>query len=452
MGLGWFGAPEHNRWLAQETHALLRFARAAKVPAGFGWIGEDGQVDTSHPVETWITGRMTFAFSVGTLLGVPGCRRYADHGVRALRNVLRDRVNGGWHSAVRHELDEQGAGVAVQEGARKECYQHAFVLFAAAAATAAGRPGAHDLLVDAMEVYERYWWDEVRGLPLEAYNTDFSKAEDYRGINAAMHTVEAFLVTADVTGDLKWLERALQIIDFAVNQQARAHQWRLPEHYDARWRPVLDYNQDRPADPFRPFGVTPGHGLEWARLTVQAMMALKARGKEAPEWMLDAAEALFDRARSDGWRVDGAPGFVYTTDFEGQPVVHERMHWVVCEGVSAAAALRWAALEQGRQEIELEHFEHCYRAWLDYAEEYLIAEPGRWWHELDQDNRPSTRTWKGHPDVYHALQMTLLPRLPVWPAIPQAVAARKLDAPAPARPSGARQEGGRGRQWGFFGY
>ncbi|EEH65220.1 hypothetical protein HMPREF0058_1920, partial [Actinomyces urogenitalis DSM 15434] len=39
----------------------------------------------------------------------------------------------------------------------------------------------------------------------------------------------------------------------------------------------------------------------------------------------------------DGWRVDGGPGFVYTTDFAGEPVVHERMHWVVCEGVSAAA-------------------------------------------------------------------------------------------------------------------
>ena len=31
MGLGWFGAPEHTRWLAAETHALLAYARAARV-------------------------------------------------------------------------------------------------------------------------------------------------------------------------------------------------------------------------------------------------------------------------------------------------------------------------------------------------------------------------------------------------------------------------------------
>ena len=134
MGLGWFGAPEHNRWLAAETHALLRYGRAAKVPAGFGWIGEDGAVDASHPVELWITGRMTFAFSLGTLMGIPGCRRFADHGVRALSRVMRDHEHGGWYSAVGHELDAEGHGVPVDAQAHKECYQHAFVLLAAATA------------------------------------------------------------------------------------------------------------------------------------------------------------------------------------------------------------------------------------------------------------------------------------------------------------------------------
>ena len=351
MGLGWFGAPEHNRWLAAETHALLHFARSAKVPAGFGWIGEDGQVDTSHPVELWITGRMTFAFSLGALMGIPGCRRYADHGVRSLSRVMRDTEHGGWYSAVGHELDAKGRGVPVDPEGRKECYQHAFVLLAAAAATAADRPGAHELLRDAMAVQDRYWWDETYGLPFESYARDFTDPEDYRGINAAMHTVEAYLAVSDVTGDLTWLTRAVQIIDFAVNVQARTNDWHLPEHYDTRWRPDLDYNKDQPAHPFRPYGVTPGHGLEWARLIVQARSALVTRSLPVPDWMLDAAEELFDRARTDGWRVDGAPGFVYTTDFNGTPIVHERMHWVVCEGISAAAALRRALLDDGRGEI-----------------------------------------------------------------------------------------------------
>ena len=447
MGLGWFGAPEHKRWLAYETHALLHYARAAQVPTGFGWIGRDGEVDPTHPVELWVTGRMTFAFSLGALMGIPGCRRYADHGVRSLSRVMRDTEHGGWYSAVGHELDAKGRGVPVDPEGRKECYQHAFVLLAAAAATAADRPGAHELLRDAMAVQDRYWWDETYGLPFESYARDFTDPEDYRGINAAMHTVEAYLAVSDVTGDLTWLTRAVQIIDFAVNVQARTNDWHLPEHYDTRWRPDLDYNKDQPAHPFRPYGVTPGHGLEWARLIVQARSALVTRSLPVPDWMLDAAEELFDRARTDGWRVDGAPGFVYTTDFNGTPIVHERMHWVVCEGISAAAALRRALLDDGRGEIEVEHYEHCYRSWVDYAEEYLIKSPGAWVHELDRDNEPSTRTWAGHPDVYHALQATLMSRLPVWPAMGQALAEGRLDKPASPIPASAQPS----RRRGFFG-
>ena len=303
------------------------------------------------------------------------------------------------------------------------------------------------LLRDAMEIQDRYWWDEDQQMPVESYAADFTDPEDYRGINAAMHTVEAYLATADVTGEVRWLERALKITDFAVNVQAREHGWRLPEHYSASWEPRLDYNRDEPAHPFRPYGVTPGHGLEWARLTVQLRGALINRSMSAPEWMLEAAEHIFDQARTDGWRVDGAPGFVYTTDFDGKPVVHERMHWVVCEGISASAAIRQALLDDGRGEIDVEHYEHCYRAWIDYAEEFLIEAPGVWTHELDRDNRPSTRTWAGHPDIYHALQATLMARLPVWPAIGQALAEGRLDEPNSLLPARASKPHRRG----FFG-
>lgn len=100
MALQWIGSPEHTRWLGQHTQALLDFARRSWVSGGFGWIGPDGVVDSSRPVELWITGRMTYVFSVGVLLGVPGCRRYADHGVQALTNAFWDETNGGWFSAI----------------------------------------------------------------------------------------------------------------------------------------------------------------------------------------------------------------------------------------------------------------------------------------------------------------------------------------------------------------
>ncbi len=43
----------------------------------------------------------------------------------------------------------------------------------------------------------------------------------YRGLNANMHTVEAFLAASDVTGDEKYRVRAGRIIDHVVGWASR---------------------------------------------------------------------------------------------------------------------------------------------------------------------------------------------------------------------------------------
>ncbi len=116
----------------------------------------------------------------------------------------------------------------------------------------------------------------------------------------------------------------------------------------------------------------------------------------------------------DGWFVDGAPGFVYTTDWDARPVVANRLHWVAAEAIAAAAAL-WKATGDPR-------YGDLHAQWWAYARRYLIdLEHGSWHHELDSANRPSSGTWSGKPDVYHALQATLLPLLPLNPSIALAV-------------------------------
>jgi mannose/cellobiose epimerase-like protein (N-acyl-D-glucosamine 2-epimerase family) len=74
-----------------------------------------------------------------------------------------------------------------------------------------------------------------------------------------MHTVEALLAAADATGERSHLERALRICTRVIHDLARSHDWRIPEHFDSDWTPVLDYNVDIPAHRFRPFGATVGH-------------------------------------------------------------------------------------------------------------------------------------------------------------------------------------------------
>src|SRR4029450_9029335 len=177
----------------------------------------------------------------------------------------------------------------------------------------------------------------------------------YRGVNANMHGVEALLAAADATGDHGLRERALGIARRVALEFAEPQGWRIPEHFDSHWHPrlgrtrgripehcdshwhpQLDHNRDRPDDQFQPYGATVGHGLEWSRL----LLHLEAALADPPDWLLAAAVGLFDRAGAGGWAVDGADGFVYTTDWDGTPVVRDRMHWVLAEAISAAAALR----------------------------------------------------------------------------------------------------------------
>ena len=218
-----------------------------------------------------------------------------------------------------------------------------------------------------------------------------------------MHLVEALLAAHDVTGDAGLLRRAARVTSRVVHELGTRHDFGLPEHFTPDWEPVLDFNRDDPAHPFRPYGVTIGHLLEWSRLT---LLLGRALGAEAPPWIEPDAAALFARAVADGWSEGANPGFCYTTDFEGRPVVTHRMHWVVAEAVAAADVLHQVTGRTAYAERR--------DAWLDLAmTRFADREGGSWWHEVDEQNRPSAVVWQGKPDVYHAYQALLTPLLPL---------------------------------------
>jgi mannose/cellobiose epimerase-like protein (N-acyl-D-glucosamine 2-epimerase family) len=386
------GVPQ-PAWLEAEPARLLEFARRAAHPrGGFAWLDATGSPVLDRPVETWVTCRMTHVFALASAAGRDTFRPLVDHGVSALRGSLRDAEHGGWYAAV----DDTGPG-----STDKRAYDHAFVVLAAASASVADAPGAAELLGEALTTFERHFWRESEGRVVDVWDRTWTHLEDYRGVNANMHAVEAMLAASDVLGDDVWAERAVRIVEHVVHDIARNHGWHLPEHFDASWQVRADYNQSDPAHPFRPYGVTIGHLLEWSRLALHVRHGL---GAQAPAWLLDDARCLFDTAVRDGWAVDGAEGFVYTTDFEGRPVVSQRMHWVAAEAIATAYALQQATGE--------DQYADWFVRWCAYARAHLVdLEGGSWHHELDARNRPAHTVWEGKPDVYHAYQAAILPSL-----------------------------------------
>jgi sulfoquinovose isomerase len=394
-GASWLRSPEHFGWLAAEAERLLDFAAGAAVAGGFGYLDEFGRPDPARPLELWINARMTYIHCLASMWGRAGAGELADFGIASLAGFHDDRY-GGWFSAI-------AEGTPVEE--RKDVYPHAFVVLAASAGVAAGRPGARAVLDEALDLVDTVMWSEADGLAMDSFDRQWRTADPYRGANANMHLTEALLTAADVTGDSLWRDRALSMATRLVHGEARGHGWRLPEHYDEHWEPDLDYNADHPRDRFRPYGVTPGHLFEWSRLLVQ----LSASQPNAPRWLIHDAQHLFATAIGDAWDTKRG-GLRYTVGWDGAPGIEQRLHWVLAEAIGAAACL---ATVDGEPESAA-HAASWYERFWEWTIEHLVdLEHGSWHHEVGTDGLPAREIWQGKPDIYHAVQATLLPRLPL---------------------------------------
>ncbi|MBR1798001.1 MAG: AGE family epimerase/isomerase [Clostridiales bacterium] len=384
---------ENKSFLDSNAKALLEFGRLFPSPGGGSYyLGDDGTPWTDRPRETWITSRMAHVYSIGCMLGDEKSRALAEAAIRGLNGELKDEVNGGWYAGLTKD------NVPLPD---KQCYAHAFVILAATSAKLAGVDGADELLEAAVRIYDERFWNEEEGLSCDTWNTEFTVLDTYRGINANMHTVEAFLALADATGDIRYRVRAGRIIDRVIGWAAD-NGYRIPEHFSDTWEPQLNMNKEKPDDPFKPYGATPGHGIEWARLIAQCATASFGLVSANVAPYVIAACKLYDRAVADAWNADGAPGIVYTTDWDGKPVVHDRMHWTLAEAINTSAVL-YRITNNPKYADDYEMF-------MRYLDETVLDHScGSWYHQLDENNKLKGTVWPGKSDLYHAFQAMLIP-------------------------------------------
>ncbi|WP_297749007.1 AGE family epimerase/isomerase [uncultured Tessaracoccus sp.] len=394
MGKYTWGTPEHLEWLDDHRKRLVDFYQPNVVdPAGgYFWLGDDASPKPEQGKGLWIAARMVHCFSLLHLLGRDGALDVARHGVEYLLGQGRDAEFGGWFS----QVNSDGCNDA------KELYGIAHVILASSSAITAGIEPAQALLDEALRLIDEHYWIEADGAGIDEFDRAFTTADPYRGLNANMHLTEAFLAAYEATGDERLFDRVLRLAErFAKGQleSGRPAAHRLVEHFDEQWQPVPEYNRDEPAHPFRPYGSTPGHWLEWAKLCVQI-----AGIRPDIEWLIPAAEELFQGAVADAWLPGG--GFAYTVDWDGKSVISNRFFWGVAEAIGAAHVLHLATSKP-------EYATWYERLWT-FADEHLVDhERGSWFSELDDDLQPTKRTWDGKPDLYHVLQATLYAQMPL---------------------------------------
>jgi hypothetical protein len=387
----------HKGFLLTQSNSLLHFAYGSVINSGgFGYLNEVGKVDASKPLECYLQARKIQVFGLSHLMELADCKNLVQHGVDSLSNLFRDKAVGGFYNSI----DINGKPLSKS----KFAYDHMFVLLAATTAREVDVAGAQELFDYSEEIIEKYFWDGHHRMMNNHWDQDFTTLDSYRGINSNMHAVEALTAAFEATGKPVFRDQAYEICMQAVDVFARNNQWMLPEHFDAQWKVLKDFNSENPADPFRPFGITIGHLFEWSRLILQIGLCMPPNSEEH-SWILEGARALYEIGKNDGWAADGFPGFVYTLDWNKKPVVKSRMQWVAAEAVMAAFTL-WKVTGEGK-------YLEDYFFWWSYIQEHVIDnEYGSWHHELNANQEVTSFTWSGKPDVYHAFNACILPLLP----------------------------------------
>ena len=88
------------------------------------------------------------------------------------------------------------------------------------------------------------------------------------------------------------------------------------------------------------------------------------------------------------------------------------MHWTLAEAINTSAVLYHLT---GKAYYATKYYD--FMKYLD--EKVLDHENKSWFHQLDRKNQVLDTVWPGKPDIYHALQATLIP----YSAIDTSVAA-----------------------------
>jgi mannose/cellobiose epimerase-like protein (N-acyl-D-glucosamine 2-epimerase family) len=202
--------------------------------------------------------RQIYVFSEAAAAGLPGAEAAVALGLDYLRRHAFDR-RGGYHW--RFDL----AGGVID--ARRDLYDHAFVLLALASAM---RVVPSPILREEARALDAYLHDFFPH-PEGGYGESLPASRPRRH-NPHMHLLEACLAAAEVFGDDPYLDRADGLVDLFLTRMFRPAEGALPEFFDEALAPHREAGL---------FVVEPGHHCEWIWLLDRHARRRAAAGRPA---------------------------------------------------------------------------------------------------------------------------------------------------------------------------
>ena len=280
--------------------------------------------------------RQLYVLAHAAELGDRSGEAAARDGYRFLQRAYADPVQGGWFFRATPEGEPTDR--------TKDCYTHAFVLFALAYLHRAFKlPGALDLAhATFATVQERLaapgggFWD--------AATEDWQPVRGTRRQNPHMHLLEAFHALYEASGDPRWLTEAEALVVLFRERFFDARTATLGEVFGDDWTPHTEHGHI----------IEAGHHFEWVWLLHRHALL---RGEAVDP----AANALFETAVRHGF--DSEHGGLHNQiDRAGSPLDRARRVWTIAEAIKAYVARIEAGLPvpEGEPERLIGHLFECF--------------------------------------------------------------------------------------------
>ncbi len=332
--------------------------------------------------------------------GVKDYEQMAHHGFSFLKNIMWDKVYGGFF-----QIRSRDGKISDVNGWREEkrAYGNAFAVYALAALYGqTHNPEILDFVQEAFHWIENHSYDPKAkgyfqfimrsGMPFDRFSEYKTFASDenelgFKDQNSSIHLLEAFTELFHVWKDPLVRKRLQELLELIRDTQV-AHQGYLQLFFHNDWTPVSFRNsskEDREAN----FGldhVSFGHDYETAFLMLEASYALKLNNDTRT---LTVAKKMLDHAMKYGWdeKIGGFydGGYYFKGDDHCSIIKDTKNWWAQAEGLNALLLFSKIFPKETR------YYEYFLRQW-DYIKSYIIDSKGGDWFEGGIDKEPHFRT------------------------------------------------------------
>ncbi|MFT4116913.1 AGE family epimerase/isomerase [Bradyrhizobium sp.] len=352
---------------------LRMIEEALPLWSGPGWdsaaggfvdrLGLDGTADTTAPRRVFVQARQIWCYAKAAQMGwYPDGRAVALKGLEHL--LARAKAPDGRPGYV-HRLTPEGAVL----DARRDAYDHAFILFALAAVYSLDQDAQVRAEIDALLAFLDGSLRSPHGGVHECLPVSLPRRQ-----NPHMHLFEAMIACFDATRDLSFQNRAGEFFALFLANLYDKQKRILTEYFEEDWSKI------------EPVSVEPGHQAEWVWL-LKGFERITGcpTGQRRAELL---ATALRYRDEATGCLVDEG-------DAEGNVRRGTRRLWPQTEMAKA-----WIAQAESGEAGAADEA----RAALARLERHYLSHPvrGGWYDQFDRDGKSLVDTIPAS-SFYHVL-------------------------------------------------